>query len=89
MDLNIAVWLTGAIIVVGLVEWVKALGQAITDRKVKSIVYAACLPVVAFIVAYSMELEGSRFWVALGIWAIAQIGYELIIQAVRKKLGGK
>ena len=87
MELNIVVWLMGAIIVVGIVEWAKAVVTAVAfPVKWSSVIYAVLIPVASFVASVA---NGTGIWVALGIWAVAQIGYELIIRTVRKKLGGE
>lgn len=76
------IWLAGAVAVVGGVQWAKGLAP-----KAPSWVWLLAMPVLS--VAAALAAGGDRPWFnALGIAAIAQLGYELIVQAVRKKLGG-
>jgi len=92
MELNIAVWLMGAVIVVGLAEWAKAgaetLGTRPFDAKAfRALLVITLIPIASF--AVGLSAEGGNVYTALGIWAVAQIGYELIIRTVKKKLGGE
>jgi hypothetical protein len=76
------VWLSGAVAVVGVIQWAKGLAP-----KAASWVWLAAMPALSL--AASFAAGGQRPWFdALGIAAIAQLGYELIVQAVRKRLGG-
>lgn len=77
-------WMAGAVIVVGICQWLKKLAQNL-PKKVPSWLWSLLLPVVSFGAAYS--LKGTALcWDALGIWAIAQMGYDLIVRAVQKKI---
>jgi len=80
--MNWAAWLAGAVAVVGITQWMKGLAP-----KASSWVWAAIMPLLAIGVAWAAG--GARPWFdALGIVAIAQLGYELIVQGVKRKLGG-
>ena len=84
--LDFALWSAGAVIVVGVLQWLKGM-----FTKVNKVVWSLLLPVVAFGVAISIAVKEKDYsaiiWNASGIWAIAQIGYELIIQTIKKRLG--
>ena len=75
-------WGSGAIVVVGLVQWAKNLCPNAPRWAWMSMLPLAA--VVAAVAAKGFALPA--VWDALGIWAIAQLGYELIIQTVKNKL---
>lgn len=79
---DIGIWALGSVIVVGLIQWFKPILP-----KAPTWVWIVALPVTATIgaVAYGTD---KVIWNALGIWAIAQIGYEVIVQAVKSRLAG-
>jgi hypothetical protein len=83
MDLElIGLWLSGGATVAGLIQWAKSFLK--TDKTWPTWIWA--LASVLFAAAYSyspVELRG-----ALGILATSQLGYDVLIQPIRKKLGG-
>ena len=75
-------WGAGAVVVVGLVQWAKNLWPAAPRWA-----WMSMLPLFAFVAAFAASgFKLDSVWDALGIWAIAQLGYELIIQVVKNKL---
>ena len=85
--IDFAVWFAGAVIAVGLIEWAKNL-----FKKAPSWVWMAVLPLGAVVAAFAIVLKEdastlSIVWNACGIWALAQLGYALIVQMVKKRLG--
>jgi hypothetical protein len=75
-------WLAGAVAVVGVLQWIKGLAP-------KAPSWAWSVAMVALSIAAAFAAGGPRPWFdALGIAAISQLGYELIIQVVRKKIAG-
>lgn len=77
------IWLAGAFCVVGTIEWLKGFLP-----KAPSWVWAFTLPLVSILVAWALAFsEGGQPWFnALGIFAMAQLGYQLIVQTVKKRL---
>jgi len=79
---NWAAWLAGAVAVVGITQYLKGFA-----KEAPSWVWLAVMPVLAIGTAWAAG--GARPWYdALGIVAIAQLGYELIVQGVKRNLGG-
>lgn len=83
---SFASWLAGAVAIVGIIQWAKGACEKIIPDKLPSWVWSLVLPAVA--VGVSFTMTGEYFWNLCGTWAIAQLGYEVIIQAVKKKVGG-
>ena len=80
---TIATWTIGAVIVVGLIQWVKSLADSIKLKSKKKFFLTLIVPGVAFGVSYVSE--GNLYLNWLGYWTIGQVCYELILQ----KLTGK
>lgn len=68
-------WLAGAVVVVGLVQWIKGL-----VRDAPSWVWAIVMAGVSIGVGYAMPSGG--IYAGLGTWAIAQLGYDAILKGV-------
>ena len=88
------IWCAGAVIVVGVMQWVKGITAQTIRRVVPSWVWSLILPVCALgaSAAFSFKQSGgSWIWNALGIWAVSQLGYEVIVKSVVENLlsGGK
>ena len=81
--LDIGTWSLGAVIVVGLIQWVKGLAP-----KAASWVWAAALPMASIATAMSYGFD-KMLWNALGICAFAQVCYEVILQTIKAKVGTK
>jgi hypothetical protein len=75
---QLGIWASGAVIVVGLMQWAKGL----LPKSIPSWAYALALPIAAIGVA----LLPQSIFNGLGIMALAQIGYETIVQRVKKRL---
>ncbi len=87
MDIDIVTWTAGAVIVVGVIQWAKgAIPMA------PAWTWTILLPLVSLGAATASAVQAEKmtglFWDAAGIWAISQLGYEIIIQTIKKKLGG-
>lgn len=80
MNLDIGTWALGAVIVVGLIQWFKGMLP-----KAPTWVWIIASPLAAVIgsAAYGTDKIA---WNALGILAVSQMGYELILQTVKSKL---
>lgn len=83
----IAIWVGGAIVVSGIIQWTKVLAKSLFKSELPSWVWIVILPLAS--VGASFSAGGQIIWNSLGIWAIAQIGYETIIQTVKNKLATK
>ena len=83
MDLVVwGAWLAGAVAVVGVLQYLKGLAKG-----APSWIWSAAMPALAIVTAWAAG--GARPWFdALGIASIAQLGYDLIVQRIRKDLGG-
>lgn len=77
----IGIWAAGGVIVVGIMQWLKGL----MPQKVSTLVYVIMLPIFSMMTGIA---AGGSLWLfnGLGIWAVSQIGYEAIIQGIKKKL---
>jgi len=80
--MDIAQFLVTAFMTVGFIQWLKNLLPATTPTWV----YVAALPVAA--IGIGAIPVGSWLWIGVGTFAAGQLGYELIIQTVKTKLGG-
>lgn len=80
--LDIGIWLAGALIVGGLLQWVKGLMPSVPSKT-----WAAVMPLASLAVAISKGLDNPTLiaWNAFGIWACCQLFYELIVQNVKNK----
>ena len=74
-------WAVGAVMVVGVLQWLKN----IVPKTAPKWLYVALLPVVS--VGVALLPVGGILWGAALAFALAQLGYETIIQTVKKKLG--
>ena len=88
------IWCAGAVIVVGVMQWVKGFAAQTIRRVIPSWVWSLILPFCALgaSAAFSFKQNGgSWIWNALGIWAVSQLGYEVIVKTVFENLltGGK
>lgn len=80
MDFSgIGEWIAGGVTVVGLIQWMKGMGP-----NVPAWAWSIMAPVLA--VAWAFMPPWARQ--AAGVLAISQVGYETIIQSVKRKLGG-
>ena len=77
-----AAWLAGAVAVVGLVQWAKNFAPGAPTW-----VWRIAMPAVAIGVAFASK-SSAPWFDAMGVAAISQLGYELIVQQVKKRLGG-
>ena len=85
MEMDIAVFAVQAFMIVGAIQWLKALVEKVAPGA-PTWIYVAALPVVAAAVGFVPV--GGVVWIAWGAGALAQLGYELIVQTVKNKLGG-
>lgn len=83
--ISIGTWIMGSIIVIGGMQYIKGL-VPITGNWRK--LYSLCSIVIAFAAAYAGG-GAHVFWDFMGILAIAQIGYDVILQNLLKKLKGE
>jgi len=83
---SFACWLAGAVAIVGIIQWAKGLIEKIFPDKIPSWLFSIILPFVA--VGVSFTMTGEYWWNLCGTWAIAQLGYEVIVQTVKKKIAG-
>lgn len=75
---------SAAVIAVGIVQWMKGL-----LKRFPSWVWSAIIPAVSTGVAFAAD--GGVWQIAtnaLAVWAICQLGYELILQNIGKMIGG-
>lgn len=86
METDIAIWLTGAVLVVGLTEYIKDMLKFISPKH--KWIYAVISAILSVVVG--IHSGGARLvWDTLGILTCSQLGYELIIQKLRHKLKGE
>lgn len=88
------IWCAGAVIVVGVMQWVKGFTAQTIQRVIPSWVWSLILPLCAIGASAAFAFNqngGSLIWNALGIWAVSQLGYEVIVKSVVENLlsGGK
>ncbi len=85
MIFDIGTWATGAVIVVGIIQWIKGLAP-----QAKPSTWSIILPVISFLAAVAFGFKSNTLsgvlWDTAGIWAISQLGYEIIVQSVKKRL---
>lgn len=86
MQLSFGLIGMAAVLAVGLIEW----GKGVV-KNAPSWVWSIVLPVAAFVAALAGRgiAEQPLVWFWLLTWAVAQIGYALIIQSVRAAIGKK
>ncbi len=78
---QIGIWASGAVIVVGVMQWAKG----ILPKTLPTWVYSLMLPIAA--IGSGIAAGGdNNIFNGLGIWAVAQLGYEIIIQKVKQRL---
>lgn len=80
----LSTWLVGSIMVVGIIEWGKNNVNSIND-----IVFILLSPILSLIVAYSLLLNEHEDYTALfvnslGIWAVSQLAYGMIVKKFTK-----
>ena len=83
------IWCAGGVIVVGVMQWVKGFVAQTIQRVIPSWVWSLILPFCALgaSAAFSFGRSGgSWLWNALGIWAVSQLGYEVIVKTVVENL---
>ena len=73
----------GVFVVVGLIEYVKGFA-----RSAPAWVWRVTLVPASFAVAASIEHLPPFVLVGLVILAAAQLGYEVVVETVRKRMGG-
>lgn len=84
----VGVWTAGAIIVVGVIQWLKGFVQQIVRSGVPTWVWSVIMPLCAIGTSRAFDLFGGQaaalkwVWNALGIWAASQLGYEVIVKSV-------
>lgn len=84
----VGVWAAGAIIVVGVIQWLKGFVQQIVKKSVTTWVWSVIMPLCAIGTSRAFDLFGGQaealkwVWNALGIWAASQLGYEVIVKSV-------
>ncbi len=76
---NLGTWIPGAIVVIGLIQWIKGIASGAPTW-----VWAAIAPIIAIVYSYSPPAIRD----AAGFLAVSQLGYETIIQMIKRKLGG-
>lgn len=82
IELNVAFLVGAAVIVIGMIQWAKGIAN-----KVPSKAWAIIMPILSVVVAICVGGGINQIAVnGLGIWAICQLGYEIIVQAVTKRL---
>jgi hypothetical protein len=86
MGIDITVWIMGAILVVGLTQYIKGLLTFI-PAKFKWI-YSIISVILSIVVGY-FGGGANLVWDCLGILTMSQLGYEFILQAINKKLKGE
>lgn len=79
-------WFGGAFIVTGLMQWLK--GVMPIKSKAKRYIFSFVGAILAFVAAYF----GGGFpmaYNALGIWASSQLGWDMIVQVILKRVKGE
>lgn len=76
---DLGIWIGGGVTVVGLIQWMKGMAP-----KVPAWAWSAAAPVLA--IAWAFAPAWARQ--AAGVLAISQVGYETIIQGLKRRLGG-
>lgn len=82
MELDFTLWAMGAVIAVGLIQWLKTFLPNVSGQT-----WAIVLPLTSLTSATSFCIQAGAFNTLLTdfllIWVLAQIGYELILQSVK------
>ena len=76
---ELGVWIAGGITVVGIIQWLKGMAP-------QAPVWLWSLAAPALAVAWEFSPPWARQ--ASGVLAVSQVGYETIIQALKRKIGG-
>lgn len=85
MDFSqIGIWLAGAVVVIGLIQWLKAL----VPLKLPGWLWAFVMALVSIGVGFSMKGTAPVFD-GLGVWAISQLGYEAILKGILAAIAKK
>lgn len=86
LGIDITLWITGAILVVGITEYIKDALKFIPSKYtwIYSIVSAILCVVVGY---YSGGVN--LIWDILGILTCSQLGYAYILQTIKKRLKGE
>jgi hypothetical protein len=84
---DLALWAAGAVIAMGLIQWLKSTVNSIMKVDPPSWIWSAMLPAGAFAAAVSSG-GPKMVWNALGIWAIAQLFWDAILRQLTKKIAG-
>ncbi len=79
-------WFGGAFIVTGLVQWLKGLIGA--KGKSKRYIFSLVGAIIAFVAAY-FGGGTPMAYNALGIWAASQLGWDMIVQVILKRVKGE
>ena len=86
LGFDITLWIGGAILVVGLVQYLKTYTKKM-DKKFNWVYSVAS---AVFSVAVGIFSGGANVvWDCLGILVVSQLGYETILQILLKKLKGE
>ena len=87
LGFDVTLWIGGAIIVVGLTQYIKGMIKPYVPNKCARVVYSLLSACLAFVVGY---FGGGTpiIWNCLGILVFSQLGYEYILQVIEKKLKG-
>jgi len=86
LGIDITIWLTGAILVVGLTEYIKEALKFIPDK------YKWIYSIISAGISVAVGTYGGGanvVWDVLGILTCSQLGYSYIIQTLKKKLKGE
>ena len=82
---TIATWTIGAVLAVGLIQWMKSLLDSIKLKSKKKFFLTLSLPGVSYCIYLASGAGDLMKW--LGYWTIAQVCYELIVQKLTGKTG--
>lgn len=83
LGVDISIWMLGAIITVGLTQWVK--GFLCFIPKKFSWIYSVVSVCISIVVGFYSG-GANVVWDILGILTISQLGYEFILQSINKKI---
>ncbi len=73
----------GVFVVVGLIEWAKGFGKNLGATFWRLLILPASV-----VVAITIKILPAWALTALVILAASQLGYEVVVKAVKKRLGG-